>query len=75
MRFGVKRMLITGSTKVTPPGLLTYSSLLYCTAATRVENVVVKVHHANAPVPKSRATEEHQKYQQVNQAAKTEMLR
>ncbi|KAK4831980.1 hypothetical protein QYF61_020363 [Mycteria americana] len=38
-----------------------------------VENLVVKVHHIDAHIPKSRATEEHQNNQQVDQAAKTEV--
>lgn len=33
----------------------------------------MKVHHVNAHVPKSRATEEHQNKQQVDLADKTEM--
>ncbi|KAK4806727.1 hypothetical protein QYF61_007525 [Mycteria americana] len=39
----------------------------------RVENLVVKVRHVDAHVPKSRATEEHQNNQQVDQAAKIEV--
>ncbi|KAK4810994.1 hypothetical protein QYF61_014466 [Mycteria americana] len=38
-----------------------------------VENLVVKVRHVDAHVPKSRATEEHQNNQQVDQAAKIEV--
>ena len=38
--------------------------------AARVENLVVKVRRVGAHVPKSQATEEHQKEQQVDQAAK-----
>ncbi|KAK4815664.1 hypothetical protein QYF61_005410 [Mycteria americana] len=41
--------------------------------AARVENLVVKVRHVDAHVPKSRATEEHQNNQQVDQAAKIEV--
>ncbi|KAK4810543.1 hypothetical protein QYF61_004506 [Mycteria americana] len=41
--------------------------------AARVENLVVKVHHVDAHVPKSQATEEHQNNQQVDQAAKMEV--
>ncbi|KAK4806844.1 LOW QUALITY PROTEIN: hypothetical protein QYF61_012565 [Mycteria americana] len=39
----------------------------------KVENLVVKVRHADAHVPKSQATEEHQNNQQVDQAAKIEV--
>ncbi|KAK4832349.1 hypothetical protein QYF61_021878 [Mycteria americana] len=39
----------------------------------RVENLVVKVRHVDAHVPKSWATEEHQNSQQVDQAAKIEV--
>ncbi|KAK4806833.1 hypothetical protein QYF61_005629 [Mycteria americana] len=38
-----------------------------------VENLVVKVCHVDAHVPKSQATEEHQNNQQVDQAAKIEV--
>ncbi|KAK4809576.1 hypothetical protein QYF61_020002 [Mycteria americana] len=38
-----------------------------------VENLVVKVRHVDAHVPKSWATEEHQNNQQVHQAAKIEV--
>ncbi|KAK4807085.1 hypothetical protein QYF61_018426 [Mycteria americana] len=41
--------------------------------AARVENRAVKVRHVDAHVPKSRATEEHQNNQQVDQAAKMEV--
>ncbi|GAB0206876.1 hypothetical protein GRJ2_003153200 [Grus japonensis] len=41
--------------------------------AARLEKLVVKVHHVDAHVPKSRATEEHQNNQQVDQAAKIEV--
>ncbi|GAB0209389.1 mitochondrial enolase superfamily member 1 [Grus japonensis] len=37
------------------------------------EKLVVKVHHVDAHIPKSRATEEHQNNQQVDQAAKIEV--
>lgn len=40
-----------------------------------VENLVVEGHHTDAIVPKSRATEELQNNQQVDQAAKTEVAR
>ncbi|KAK4828473.1 LOW QUALITY PROTEIN: hypothetical protein QYF61_026698 [Mycteria americana] len=39
-----------------------------------VENLVVKVRHVDAHVPKSQATEELQNNQQVDQAAKTEVV-
>ncbi|GAB0207075.1 hypothetical protein GRJ2_003173100 [Grus japonensis] len=38
-----------------------------------LENLIVKVHHIDAHVPKSQATEEHQNNQQVDQAAKIEV--
>ncbi|PKU42449.1 hypothetical protein llap_7249 [Limosa lapponica baueri] len=41
--------------------------------AAQLENLVVKVHHVDAHVPKSRATEEHENYQQVDWAAKIEV--
>ncbi|GAB0179225.1 hypothetical protein GRJ2_000387800 [Grus japonensis] len=41
--------------------------------AARLEKLVVKVRHVDAHVPKSRATEEHQNNQQVDQAAKIDM--
>ncbi|KAK4810590.1 hypothetical protein QYF61_007327 [Mycteria americana] len=41
--------------------------------AARVENLVVKVRHVDAHVPKSQATEEHQNNEQVDQAAKIEV--
>ncbi|RMC03998.1 hypothetical protein DUI87_19335 [Hirundo rustica rustica] len=41
--------------------------------ATRVEKLPVKVRHVNAHVPKSRANEEHQNNEQVDQAAKIEV--
>ncbi|GAB0209418.1 hypothetical protein GRJ2_003407500 [Grus japonensis] len=39
----------------------------------KLEKLVVKVRHVDAHVPKSRATEEHQNNQQVDQAAKIEV--
>ncbi|GAB0184429.1 hypothetical protein GRJ2_000908200 [Grus japonensis] len=42
-------------------------------AAEGQEKLVVKVRHVDAHVPKSRATEEHQNNQQVDQAAKIEV--
>uniref|UniRef100_A0A8C0ENN5 ribonuclease H n=1 Tax=Bubo bubo TaxID=30461 RepID=A0A8C0ENN5_BUBBB len=41
--------------------------------AARVENLVVKVRHVDAHIPKSRATDEHQHNQQADQAAKIEV--
>ncbi|RMC00134.1 hypothetical protein DUI87_23544 [Hirundo rustica rustica] len=41
--------------------------------ATRVEKLPVKVRHVDAHVPKSRANEEHQNNEQVDQAAKIEV--
>ncbi|GAB0185532.1 hypothetical protein GRJ2_001018500 [Grus japonensis] len=41
--------------------------------AAQLEKLVVKVRHVDAHVPKSRATEEHQNNQQVDQAAKIEV--
>ena len=39
----------------------------------RIKNVVVKVHHVDAHVPKNRTTEEQQNNHQVDRAAKTEV--
>ncbi|KAK4807032.1 hypothetical protein QYF61_000361 [Mycteria americana] len=50
-----------------------WAAALWQGIAARVENLVVKVHHVDAHVPKSRATEEHQNNQQVDQAAKIEV--
>jgi len=41
--------------------------------AAQLEKLVVKEHHVDACIPKSRATEEHQNKQQVDQAAKTDV--
>ncbi|RMC21980.1 hypothetical protein DUI87_02851 [Hirundo rustica rustica] len=41
--------------------------------ATRVEKLPIKVRHVDARVPKSRANEEHQNNEQVDQAAKIEV--
>ena len=41
--------------------------------AARVENLVVKVCHVDAHIPKSWATDEHQHNQQADQAAKIEV--
>lgn len=39
-----------------------------------VENLVVKVHHVDACMPKSRVTDEHRNEEQVNQAARIEVV-
>ncbi|KAK4814147.1 hypothetical protein QYF61_009066 [Mycteria americana] len=54
-------------------GKPTWAAALWQDIAARVENLGVKVHHVDAYVPKSRATEEHQNNQQVDQAAKMEV--
>ena len=43
--------------------------------AARVDNLVVKVRHVDANIPKSRATEEHQNNEHVDQAARIEVAR
>ncbi|GAB0207615.1 hypothetical protein GRJ2_003227200 [Grus japonensis] len=48
------------------------AELLQKDIAAWLEKLVVKVRHVDAHVPKSRATEEHQNNQQVDQAAKIE---
>ena len=50
-----------------------WAAALWQDIAAQVGNLVVKVHHIDAHIPKSRATEEHQNNQQVGQAAKTEV--
>ncbi|KAK4832710.1 hypothetical protein QYF61_025171 [Mycteria americana] len=50
-----------------------WAAALWQDIAAWVENLVVKVHHADAHVPKSQATEEHQNNQQVDQAAQIEV--
>ncbi|GAB0176080.1 hypothetical protein GRJ2_000073200 [Grus japonensis] len=50
-----------------------WAAPLWQDIAARLEKLVVKVRHVDAHVPKSRATEEHQNNQQVDQAAKTEV--
>ncbi|GAB0187656.1 hypothetical protein GRJ2_001230900 [Grus japonensis] len=50
-----------------------WAAPLWQDIAARLEKLVVKVHHVDAHVPKSQATEEHQNNQQVDQAAKIEM--
>ena len=50
-----------------------WAAALWQDIAARVQNLVVKVRHVDAHVPKSRATEEHQNNQQVDKAAKIEV--
>ncbi|GAB0189109.1 hypothetical protein GRJ2_001376200 [Grus japonensis] len=50
-----------------------WAAPLWQDIAARLEKLVVKVCHVDAHVPRSRATEEHQNNQQVDQAAKTEV--
>ncbi|GAB0209120.1 hypothetical protein GRJ2_003377700 [Grus japonensis] len=50
-----------------------WAAPLWQDIAARLEKLVVKVCHIDAHVPKSRATEEHQNNQQVDQAAKIEV--
>uniref|UniRef100_A0A8C3PKW3 RNase H type-1 domain-containing protein n=1 Tax=Calidris pygmaea TaxID=425635 RepID=A0A8C3PKW3_9CHAR len=50
-----------------------WAAELWQDIAARVENLVVKVRHVDAHVPKSRATEEHENNQQVDRAAKIEV--
>ncbi|KAK4805836.1 hypothetical protein QYF61_012896 [Mycteria americana] len=50
-----------------------WAAALWQDIAAQVENLVVKVHHVDAHVPKRRATEEHQNNQQVRQAAQIEV--
>ncbi|KAK4826299.1 hypothetical protein QYF61_007146 [Mycteria americana] len=50
-----------------------WAAALWQDIAARVENLVVKALHVDAHVPRSRATEEHQNNQQVDQAAKIEV--
>ena len=59
----------TGSTEANPSGPLHYGKTLL----PRVENMVVKVHHIDAHVPKNCATEEYQNNQQVDRAARIEV--
>ncbi|GAB0207771.1 hypothetical protein GRJ2_003242800 [Grus japonensis] len=49
------------------------AAALWQDIAARVENIALKVHHVDAHVPKSRATEEHQNNEQVDKAAKIEV--
>ena len=50
-----------------------WAAVLWQDIASRLENLVVKVCHVDAHIPKSQATEEHQNNQQVDQAAKIEV--
>ncbi|KAK4810662.1 hypothetical protein QYF61_007462 [Mycteria americana] len=50
-----------------------WAAALWQDIAVRVENLVVKVHHVDANIPKGQATEEHQNNQQVDQAAQMEV--
>ncbi|KAK4806821.1 LOW QUALITY PROTEIN: hypothetical protein QYF61_005617 [Mycteria americana] len=50
-----------------------WAAALLQNIAAQVKNLVVKVCHLGAHVPKSQATEEHQNNQQVDQAAKIEV--
>ncbi|GAB0179478.1 hypothetical protein GRJ2_000413100 [Grus japonensis] len=52
-----------------------WAAPLWQDIAAGLEKLVVKACHIDAHVPKSRATEEHQNNQQVNQAAKIEVAR
>ncbi|GAB0207417.1 mitochondrial enolase superfamily member 1 [Grus japonensis] len=50
-----------------------WAAALWQDIAARVENMAVKVRHVDAHIPKSRATEEHQNNEQVDEAAKSEV--
>ncbi|XP_049649873.1 uncharacterized protein LOC126035377 [Accipiter gentilis] len=50
-----------------------WAATLWQDIASRLENLVVKVRHVDAHVPKGRATEEHRNNEQVDQAAKIEV--
>ncbi|GAB0208799.1 hypothetical protein GRJ2_003345600 [Grus japonensis] len=50
-----------------------WAAPLWQDIAARLEKLVVKVRHVDVHIPKSRATEEHQNNQQVDQAAKIEV--
>ena len=50
-----------------------WSAELWKDIAARIKNVVVKVRHVDAHVPKSRATEEQKNNHQVDQAARIEV--
>ncbi|GAB0206491.1 hypothetical protein GRJ2_003114700 [Grus japonensis] len=49
-----------------------WAAPLWQDIAAQLENLIAKVYHVDAHVPKSQATEEHQNKQQVDQAAKIE---
>ncbi|KAK4827541.1 hypothetical protein QYF61_018885 [Mycteria americana] len=51
----------------------TWAAKLWQDIAAQVENLVVKIHHVDAHVPKSCATKEHQNNEQVDQAARIEV--
>ena len=50
-----------------------WAAELWKDTAAQIKNMVVKVHHVDAHVPKSQATEEQQNSYQADQAAKTEV--
>uniref|UniRef100_A0A8B9G813 RNase H type-1 domain-containing protein n=1 Tax=Amazona collaria TaxID=241587 RepID=A0A8B9G813_9PSIT len=50
-----------------------WAAALWQGITAQVQNLLVKVRHVDAHVPKSRATEEHQNNQQVDKAAKIEV--
>ena len=50
-----------------------WAATLWQDIASRLENLVVRVRHVDAHVPKGRATEEHRNNKQVDQAAKIEV--
>ncbi|GAB0207069.1 mitochondrial enolase superfamily member 1 [Grus japonensis] len=50
-----------------------WAAALWQDIAARVENMAVKVRHVDAHIPKSRAIEEHQNNEQVDEAAKSEV--
>ncbi|KAJ7409894.1 hypothetical protein BTVI_55197 [Pitangus sulphuratus] len=51
-------------------GKAIWAAALWQDIATRVENMTLKVHHVDALMPKSCATEEHQNNKQVDKAVK-----
>jgi len=51
-----------------------WAAPLWQDIAARLEQLVVKVRHVDARIPKSRATEEHQNNHQVDQAAEIEIV-
>jgi len=54
-------------------GKLVWAATLWQDIAAQLKQLVVKVHHMDAHIPKSQATEEHQNSQQVDQAARIEV--